>query len=74
MFAAMSASICIYINISFQHDISQMRFIINEQVISFQTPLHLHQSLLTREARMALTKDYIWKTLSEPKCCCYGNY
>ena len=33
-----------------QHDISQMRFIIIEQIISFQTPLHLDQLLLIREA------------------------
>ena len=35
---------------SSQHDISQMSFVIIEQIISFQTPLHLDQLLLTREA------------------------
>ena len=28
---------------SSQHDISQMSFVIIEQIISFQTPLHLDQ-------------------------------
>ena len=35
---------------SSQHDISQIRFIIIEQIISFKNPLHLDQLLLTREA------------------------
>ena len=35
---------------SSQHDISQMRFIVIEQIVSFQNPLHLDQLLLTREA------------------------
>ena len=35
---------------SSQHDISQMRFTVIEQVVSFQNPLHLDQLLLTREA------------------------
>jgi len=35
---------------SYQHDISQMRFIVIEQIVSFQNPLHLDQLLLTREA------------------------
>ena len=44
---------------SSQHDISQMSFVIIEQIISFQTPLHLEQLLLTNYShliRMALTK------------------
>lgn len=35
---------------SSQHDISQINFIIIEQITSFQNPLHLDQLLLTREA------------------------
>ena len=35
---------------SSQHDISQIDFIIIEQITSFQNPLHLDQLLLTREA------------------------
>ena len=35
---------------SSQHDISQMIFVIIEQIISFKPPLHLDQLLLTREA------------------------
>ena len=35
---------------SSEHDISQIRFIIIEKNISFQTALHLDQLLLTREA------------------------
>ena len=38
------------LNNSSQHDISQIRFIIIEQIISFKNPLHLDQLLLTREA------------------------
>ena len=53
---------------SSEHDISQMSFIIIEQIVSFKNLLHLDQLLLTREAepigwhnyshliRMALTK------------------
>lgn len=35
---------------SCQHDISQLSFIITEQITSFQTPLHSDQILLSREA------------------------
>ena len=35
---------------SSQHDISQIRFIVIEQIVSFKNALHLDQLLLTREA------------------------
>ena len=35
---------------SSRHDISQMRFVVIEQIVSFQNPLHLDQLLFTREA------------------------
>ena len=35
---------------SSQHDISQIRFIVIEQIVSFKNAPHLDQLLLTREA------------------------
>ena len=44
-----STELAVHYNSS-QHDISQINFIIIEQITSFQNPIHLDQLLLTREA------------------------